>query len=104
MDLPWFADHTVTGGKLKIHVAGQEFTQGDPGVLEKVKAAISQEAETGQYEGRSLEFGKGGRSALFFDRLLAEGHTPEDAVQIVKTNAALKGIATARAAKLGGVL
>ncbi|MCK5316694.1 MAG: hypothetical protein KAJ55_02205 [Anaerolineales bacterium] len=43
-------------------------------------------SKKGVYRGKSLDWGAGGRSLLLKDRLLAEGHTPAQAEDIVRIN------------------
>lgn len=59
---------------------------GSPAAQDQFAGIEAKASKSGMYRGKSLDWGKGGRSMLLRDRLLCDGHSLQDAEGIVKMN------------------
>jgi len=89
---PVYADFTVAGKKAIIHADGHDIPTDDPNLMEKLHEVFDAAAKKGTYEGKSLEYGSGGRSRLFADLLKAKNPemTHQEIDQVVRMNAITK--------------
>ena len=69
-----------------INADGHWLIIGDPGSLAKFAIIKAKAIKAGEYEGKSLQFGKGGRARMFYDQLRLEGHDHVGAKEIIRMN------------------
>lgn len=69
-----------------LKVPGVTFKLGTPEAQAQFAKIEQFATKKGVYRGKSLAWGAGGRSILLKDRLLCEGHTPDQAEEIVRIN------------------
>ena len=67
-------------------VPGIKAQLGSPAAQEQFAEIEAKASKSGMYRGKSLAWGKGGRSMLLRDRLLCDGHNLQEAEDIVRMN------------------
>jgi hypothetical protein len=84
------ASKTLAGAKAvgheQLNVNGTMIDLSDPSAGAKFALIKAKAIADGNYEGKGLKFGEGGRAKMFYDQLRIDGKTDAQANDIVKIN------------------